>query len=196
MADQSLRFPEGVVKDVMVRIQGQYIPSDFLVLDMNGDNDSPILLGRLFLYIGKANIYIGSGHIHFNLPAGKVRCQFRTLVKHEQIRKQHNRRRQQAHRQATQSHCGWEDFPSKIVKYEDRLMEQEENTQAPRWSEWAEEAERMDQIAKKEKEEILAQLEAWEKENIDDELALEEEEAKETELRWKTHVPHHHKTGS
>jgi len=42
------------------------------------------------------------------------------------------------------------------VKYEDRLMEQEENMQAPRWSEWTEEAERMDQIAKKEKEEILA----------------------------------------
>jgi len=34
MVDQSLRFPEGVVKDVMVRIQGQYIPTDFLVLNM------------------------------------------------------------------------------------------------------------------------------------------------------------------
>jgi len=42
------------------------------------------------------------------------------------------------------------------VKYEDHLMDEEENTQAPRWSEWAKEAERMDQIAKKEKEEILA----------------------------------------
>jgi len=34
MADQSLRFPEGMVKDVMVRIQEYYIPADFLVLDM------------------------------------------------------------------------------------------------------------------------------------------------------------------
>jgi len=42
------------------------------------------------------------------------------------------------------------------VKYEDRFMEQEENTRAPRLSEWAEEAKRMDQIAKEEKEEILA----------------------------------------
>jgi len=83
MADQSLRFPEGVVKDVMVRIQEQYIATDFLVLDMQGDDESPILLGRSFLYTTKANIYIGSGHIHFNLSAGKVRCQFRTLVNHE-----------------------------------------------------------------------------------------------------------------
>ena len=49
------------------------------------------------------------------------------------------------------------------MKYVDHLMEQEEDTQAPRWSEWAEEAKRMDQIAKKGKEEILARLEAWKK---------------------------------
>jgi len=149
-----------MVKDVMVRIQGQYIPADFLVLDMQGDDEIPILLGRPFLYTAKANIYIGLGHIHFNLLAGKVRCQFRTLVNREQNRKERNRRRRQTHRQAARPHYGWEDFPSKIVKYEDHLMEEEENTQAPRWSEWAEEAERMDQIAKKEKEEILALLEA------------------------------------
>jgi len=91
MTDQSLRFSKRVVKDVMVRIQGQYI---------QGDDDSSISLGRLFLYTANANIYIGSGHIHFNLPARKVRCQFRTLVNHEQIRKQRNRRRHQARRQA------------------------------------------------------------------------------------------------
>jgi len=93
-------------------------------------------LGRPFLYIANANIYIGSGHIHFNLPAGKVRCQFKTHVNHEQIRKQHNRRRHQAHRQVAQPHHRWEDFPGKIVKYEDRFMEQEENKRAPRWREW------------------------------------------------------------
>ena len=63
-------------------------------------------------------------------------------------------------------------------------MEEEENTQAPQWSEWAKEAERMDQITKKEKEEILAWLEAREKENKDKELELEKEEAKDTEARW------------
>ena len=61
---------------------------------------------------------------------------------------------------------------------------EEENTHAPRWSEWAAEAKRMDQIGKKEKEEILARLEAYEKENKTKELELEREEAKETEARW------------
>ena len=70
------------------------------------------------------------------------------------------------------------------MKYEDRFTEQEENTRATRWSEWVE-AERMDRIAKKEKEEILAWLEAWEKENRDEELELEKEEAKEIEAKRK-----------
>jgi len=72
MADQSLRFSEGVAKDVMVRIQGQYIPADFIVLDMQGDDDSSILLERPFLYTANTNIYIRSRHIHFNLLAGKA----------------------------------------------------------------------------------------------------------------------------
>jgi len=50
---------------------------------------------------------------------------------------------------------------------------------------WVEEAKRMNQIAKKDKEEILARLEACEKENKDEELELEKKEAKETEARWK-----------
>ena len=64
------------------------------------------------------------------------------------------------------------------MKCEDCFTEQEENTQVPRWSGWVAETERMDQIAKKEKEEILARLEAWEKENKAKELELEKEEAK------------------
>jgi len=98
---------------------------------MQGDDEIPILLGRPFLYTAKANIYIGSRHILFNLPARKVRCQFKILCNREQTKKEHNRRRRQARRQAAQPHCRWEDFPGKIMKYEDHLMEEEENTQAP-----------------------------------------------------------------
>ena len=100
MADQSLRFSKEMVKDVMVRIQEYYIPTDFLVLDMQGDDEILILLGRPFHYTAKANIYIRSGHILLNLPTGKVRCQFRRLCNREQTGKECNRRRHQARRQA------------------------------------------------------------------------------------------------
>jgi hypothetical protein len=34
MADQSVQFPEGIAKDVIVQIQDRYVPADFMVLDM------------------------------------------------------------------------------------------------------------------------------------------------------------------
>jgi hypothetical protein len=66
MADQSIRFPEGIVKDIMVRIHDQYAPTNFMVLDMGGEeDDTPIILGRLFLNTTTAIIYVGSRHVHF-----------------------------------------------------------------------------------------------------------------------------------
>jgi hypothetical protein len=65
MADQSIRFPEGVAKDIMVKIQDHYAPADFMVLDMEEDDDSPTILGILFLNTTSAVIYVGSRQIHF-----------------------------------------------------------------------------------------------------------------------------------
>jgi hypothetical protein len=81
MADQSLRWPKGMTKDVLVKIQDYYIPTDFLVLDMLGDEDTLIILGRPFLNTTDVVIYIGSRQIHFRLP--KVRCQFNSYTNHE-----------------------------------------------------------------------------------------------------------------
>jgi hypothetical protein len=43
MVDQSVRFPEGITKDVIVQIQDRYVPADFMVLDM-GIEENPIIL--------------------------------------------------------------------------------------------------------------------------------------------------------
>jgi hypothetical protein len=60
MADQLLRWPEGIAKDVLVKIQDYYVPADFLVLNRPKDEDTPIILGRPFLNTTDAVIYIGS----------------------------------------------------------------------------------------------------------------------------------------
>jgi hypothetical protein len=65
MVDQSIRFPEGIAKDIMVKIQDHYAPADFVVLGMEEKDDSPIILGRPFLNTTNAVIYIGSRQIHF-----------------------------------------------------------------------------------------------------------------------------------
>ena len=73
MADQSIRFLEGIAKDIMVRIQDHYVPADFMVLDMGEEEeDVPIILGRLFLNTTNAIIYIGSGQVDFQFLEEKV----------------------------------------------------------------------------------------------------------------------------
>jgi hypothetical protein len=49
----------------MVKIQDHYAHADFMVMDMEEEGDSPIILGRLFLNTTNAVIYIRSGQIHF-----------------------------------------------------------------------------------------------------------------------------------
>jgi hypothetical protein len=65
MVDQSLRWPKVIAKDVLVKIQDYYVPANFLVLDMSGDEDTLIILRRPFLNTTDTVIYIGSGQIHF-----------------------------------------------------------------------------------------------------------------------------------
>jgi hypothetical protein len=129
MADQLVRFPKGIAKDVMVKIQDYYVPTDFLVLDMLGEEDeeTPIILGRPFLNTNDAIIYIGSGQVHFQLPNRKVRCNFNSYTNHEQPKKPCNRRRRRSRRQATQPlKDRWADYPGDVSRYEDRYGQDDE----------------------------------------------------------------------
>jgi len=49
MANQSTWNPEGLAKDILIKIQNSYIPMDFVVLDMGHNEEVPLLLGRPFL---------------------------------------------------------------------------------------------------------------------------------------------------
>ena len=56
MADKTLVHPEGILKDVLIKV-GQFIfPVDFVVIDVEEDKQVPLLLGRPFLAIGAALI--------------------------------------------------------------------------------------------------------------------------------------------
>jgi hypothetical protein len=45
----------------MVKIKDRYAPADFMILDIEEEDDSPIILGRPFLNTTNAVIYVGSG---------------------------------------------------------------------------------------------------------------------------------------
>jgi hypothetical protein len=83
MADQSQRFPEGIARDVPVKIKDNYVLTDFLVIDMGDEQDPPIVLGRPFLNTTRAIIYIRTDEIHFQFRTEKVRCYFNTYTNPE-----------------------------------------------------------------------------------------------------------------
>ena len=64
LADRSNAYPDGVVKDVLIKINNLIFPTDFYVLYMEDDatlNPSPILLGRSFLKTSKTKIDVDKG---------------------------------------------------------------------------------------------------------------------------------------
>ncbi|CAM8895531.1 unnamed protein product [Rhodiola kirilowii] len=95
LADRSSRFPRGIFKDVPVRVGNFYIPGDFVVLEMEEDNEVPILLGRPFLYTalplfdttkGSITMRVGDDEVEFNLekaqkgPNSTMSCNYLDLV--------------------------------------------------------------------------------------------------------------------
>ena len=45
LADQSLCYPKGVLEDAIIRVGQSYVPVDFVVLEIGGDERAPIILG-------------------------------------------------------------------------------------------------------------------------------------------------------
>ncbi|XP_070037013.1 uncharacterized protein [Nicotiana tomentosiformis] len=54
LADQTTIIPEGIVEDVLVRVDKLVFPVDFIVVKINENKEVPIILGRPFLVTGRA----------------------------------------------------------------------------------------------------------------------------------------------
>jgi len=76
MVDQNIRFLEGVAKDILVKIQDEYAPADFVILDMGSNIDVLVILGRPLLNTVNAIIYVGSGQIHLQFVGKRIKCPF------------------------------------------------------------------------------------------------------------------------
>ena len=67
LADQTVRYPAGIAENIPVKIQNFFIPIDFVVLDMEVDAKTPLIVGRLFLSTANAHIDDGAGEIQLNI---------------------------------------------------------------------------------------------------------------------------------
>ncbi|KAI3776015.1 hypothetical protein L1987_45775 [Smallanthus sonchifolius] len=68
LADRSVKYPRGIIENLLVKVDKFVFPVDFVVLDMEADERVPIILGRPFLRTSKAIIDVFDGKI--SLRAG------------------------------------------------------------------------------------------------------------------------------
>jgi len=72
LADRSLKHQRGMIEDVLVKVGKFIFPADFIILDMEDDNEIPILLGRPFLAIGGALIDVKKGELRLRVNEEEV----------------------------------------------------------------------------------------------------------------------------
>ncbi|GJV94446.1 reverse transcriptase domain-containing protein [Tanacetum coccineum] len=56
LADRSIQYPRGIIKNVLIKVDKFILPIDFVILDMPKDSRVPIIFGRPFLATARAMI--------------------------------------------------------------------------------------------------------------------------------------------
>ncbi|XP_058741216.1 uncharacterized protein LOC131613576 [Vicia villosa] len=83
LADHSVKRPYGVVEDVLVKIDKFVFPVDFVVLEMPGDEEIPLILGRLFLETGRCMIDMEGGTMTLKVYDEELKIDVRDTMKHK-----------------------------------------------------------------------------------------------------------------
>jgi hypothetical protein len=77
LGDNSIRYPLGIAVDVPVKVGHEFIPIDFVVLEMGEREKLPLILGRPFLKTMGATIDVGKGEINFDINGERSSFKFR-----------------------------------------------------------------------------------------------------------------------
>ncbi|XP_050908428.1 uncharacterized protein LOC127122065 [Lathyrus oleraceus] len=59
--DHSMKRPYGILEDIMIKVDKFVFPVDFVIQEMHGDEEIPLIMGILFLEIGRCMIDIEEG---------------------------------------------------------------------------------------------------------------------------------------
>ncbi|XP_024028695.1 uncharacterized protein LOC112093784 [Morus notabilis] len=81
MADHSIKYSWGILEDVSVKVDKLIFPANFIVLDMEEDQDIPLILGRPFLVTGNAVINVLKGELSLEVENEKVTFNVFSLLK-------------------------------------------------------------------------------------------------------------------
>ena len=73
MANCSLTYPQGIIEDVLVKVDKFMFLVDFVVLDMEKDKEAPLILGRPFLAAGKTLIDVENRELSLRVDNDQIK---------------------------------------------------------------------------------------------------------------------------
>ncbi|KAL8462936.1 hypothetical protein ACS0TY_033810 [Phlomoides rotata] len=72
LINRSMAYPEGIIEDVLIKVDKFIFPVDFVVLEMKEDESVPLIFGRPFLATGGAVIDVKKGELVLNVEDDHV----------------------------------------------------------------------------------------------------------------------------
>ncbi|XP_050233207.1 uncharacterized protein LOC126681696 [Mercurialis annua] len=82
LTDHSLKNRNGIVEDVLVKVNKFIFPVDFVVLDYASDKECPMILGRPFMNTGRALINVHDGKLTLRIGDESVEFDMRKFLRH------------------------------------------------------------------------------------------------------------------
>ncbi|XP_014499594.1 uncharacterized protein LOC106760700 [Vigna radiata var. radiata] len=72
LADKSIKYPQGVVEDVLVKVDKLLFPVDFVIMEMEEDTKVPLILGRPFMKTARVLIDVDNGKLKVRVQNEEV----------------------------------------------------------------------------------------------------------------------------
>ena len=72
LADRSIKYPKGVIEDILVKVDKFIFSADFIVLDMDEVEEIPLISGRPFLATRRTLIDVQQGKLVLRVREDEV----------------------------------------------------------------------------------------------------------------------------
>ncbi|XP_071727870.1 uncharacterized protein [Rutidosis leptorrhynchoides] len=82
LADRSVKIPQGIAEDILVRVDKFAFPVDFIIMDIEADTEVPFILGRPFLNTAKVVIDIHEKSLKLRVSKEEVTFNVDQLMNH------------------------------------------------------------------------------------------------------------------
>ncbi|KAK1423118.1 hypothetical protein QVD17_18413 [Tagetes erecta] len=82
LADRSIKYPRGIVENLLVKVDKFIFPVDFVILDMDEDATVPLILGRPFLATARALIDVCDGKLSLRVGEETVTFDIHQSMRH------------------------------------------------------------------------------------------------------------------